>query len=302
MYLNPKVHYIPPNPIKRDKRVGIYCRVSKNDIEQLQSLSAQVSGLTRLVSVNPRWLLVDIYMDIASSKTGSKRKEFNRMLNDIESKNIDIVITKSVSRFARDTLESLEALKIIREAGVRIIFEQEQLDSLDTDSDLMISIISSIAQAENESRSKNIKWGLQKRAAQGTSKLYNRKCYGYTHDSKGELIIKENEAKVVRKIFDWYLSGKSIVGIVNELEQRSIKSSTGKDKWPKHSIDTMLSNEKYIGSVRLVDPIDKATQYLSSENHPAIISKEIFDAVQIEKKNRSNLVKGDDSNNIRKEI
>ncbi len=124
----------------------------------------------------------------------------------------------------------------------------------------MISIISSIAQAENESRSKNIKWGLQKRAAQGTSKLYNRKCYGYTYNSMGELIIKENEAKAVRKIFDWYSSGKSILGIVNELEQRNIKSSTGKNKWPKRSIDAMLNNEKYIGLVRLIDPIDKVTQ------------------------------------------
>lgn len=117
----------------------------------------------------------------------------------------------------------------------------------------MISIIESIAQAENESRSDNIKRGIKQKVAQGTSKIYNRKCYGYENDTDGELIIKEEEAKNVKLIFDLYLQGSSIIGIMKELENRGIKTPTGKDTWSKRTIDVMLSNEKYIGVVRLLD-------------------------------------------------
>ncbi len=153
---NKTIHFIPPLPPKREKRVGIYCRVSTNSAEQLKSLTAQVSALTRLTAVNPKWLLVDVYIDIASSKTGSSRKEFSRMLQDCKSRDIEIILTKSISRFGRDTVEILDALNQLRALGIRVIFEQEVLDTADTDNDLMISIIESIAQAENESRSDNI--------------------------------------------------------------------------------------------------------------------------------------------------
>ena len=186
-----KVHFIPPIPQKRDKRIGIYCRVSTNSSEQLQSLAAQVSHLTKITAATPQWLLVDVYMDISTSKTGSSRKEFNRMLDDCTSHKLDIIFTKSISRFGRDTVETIEALSKLKNAGVRVIFEQEELDTANTDSDLMISIIESFAQAENESRSENIKWGIKQGAASGTSKLYDRKCYGYKHDEEGKLIIDE---------------------------------------------------------------------------------------------------------------
>lgn len=204
---NRKVHFIPPRPVQREKRVGIYCRVSSNSMEQLNSLTNQISALTRLIATISNWLLVDTYIDIASGKSGSKRKEFIRMLEDCQAKNIEIVITKNISRFGRDTIKVLESLNKLKEHGVRAIFEQEGLDTADTDSELMISIIESIAQAENESRSENIKWGYRRHVAQGTSKLYNRKCYGYENDTGGELIIKEDEAKNVRLIFEMYLRG-----------------------------------------------------------------------------------------------
>jgi len=210
---NKTIHFIPPLPLKREKRVGIYCRVSTNSADQLKSLAAQVSALTRLTAANPKWLLVDVYIDIASSKTGSSRKEFSRMLQDCKSRDIEIILTKSISRFGRDTVEILDALNQLKVLGVRVIFEQEVLDTADTDNDLMISIIEAIAQAENESRSDNIKWGIKQRAAQGTSKLYNRKCYGYKNDANGNLIIDEKEAKNVRMIFNTYLQGKSVLGI-----------------------------------------------------------------------------------------
>lgn len=293
---NKRIHFIPPLPPKREKRVGIYCRVSTNSSEQLKSLTAQVSTLTRLTVANPKWLLVDVYIDIASSKVGSSRKEFSRMLQDCKSRDIEIILTKSISRFGRDTVEILDALNQLRVLGVRVIFEQEVLDTADTDNDLMISIIEAVAQAENESRSDNIKWGIKQRAAQGTSKLYNRKCYGYINDAEGKLVIDEKEAKNVHMIFNLYLQGRSVLGIAKELERLGIKSPTGKEKWAKRTIDVMLSNEKYTGNVRLLDDGKHDVLYLAEDNNPAIISKEIFKAVQIEKQHRSNVIKSEDGN------
>lgn len=286
-----KVHFIPPKPQKRDKRIGIYCRVSTNSSEQLQSLAAQVSHLTKITAATPQWLLADVYMDISTSKTGSSRKEFNRMLDDCTSHKLDIIFTKSISRFGRDTVETIEALSILKNAGVRVIFEQEELDTANTYSDLMISIIESFAQAENESRSENIKWGIKQGAASGTSKLYDRKCYGYKHDEEGKLIIDEETAENVKIIFDLYLSGQSVLGIIKELEKRKIPSPTGKEKWCKRTIDVMLSNEKYTGDVRLLKTGKSEVHYLATDNNPAIISKEVFKAVQIEKGRRSNVIK-----------
>ncbi len=290
---NPKVHYIPANPPKREKRVGIYCRVSTNSTEQLQSLTAQVSHLTRLTATVPQWLLSDVYIDIATSKTGSSRKGFNRMLEDCRSHKLEIVITKDVSRFGRDTVEVLDAFNQLKALGVRVIFEGNSLDTANTDSDLMVAVMESIAQAENESRSENIRWGIMQRAAQGTSKLYDRKCYGFKHDKDGHLVIDEEKAKNVKLIFNLYLSGQSVVGIIKELEKRKILSPTGKAKWCKRTIDVMLSNEKYTGDVELLKSGKNEVHYLASGNNPAIISKEVFEEVQVEKGRRSNVVRNE---------
>ncbi len=280
---NPKVHYIPANPPKREKRVGIYCRVSTNSMEQLQSLTAQVSHLTRLTATVPQWLLSDVYMDIATSKTGSSRKEFNRMLEDCKSHKLEIVITKDVSRFGRYTVEVLDAFNQLNALGVRVIFEGNSLDTANTDSDLMVAIMESIAQAENESRSEDIKWGIKQRAAQGTSKLYDRKCYGYKHNENGHSVIDEEKAKNVKLIYDLYLSGQSVVGIIKELAKRKILSPKGKENWNKRSIEWILSNEKYTGDVELLKSSKSEVHYLASGSHPAIISREVFEAVQMEK-------------------
>lgn len=291
---NRTVRYIPPYASLRRIKVGIYCRVSTTGADQLVSLSAQVSALTRLVAATPQWILVDVYLDICSANGRLERKELNRMLEDVKANKVKLVLTKSVSRFGRDTVETLEAVKVIRESQARIIFENEQLDSDDTDSSLMISTIEALAQSENESRSENIKWGLKQRAAQGTSKLFNRICYGYSKDESGELVINEDEAQVVRKIYNWYLNGMTSIGIVKKLYELGIKSSTGNDKWSKQSIDRILKNEKYTGCVRLFDSDSRDIQYLSEDNHPAIISKERFAATQNLRKERSNVVSTED--------
>lgn len=282
---NPKV----ANPPKREKRVGIYCRVSTNSMEQLQSLIAQVSHLTRLTATVPQWLLSDVYMDIATSKTGSSRKEFNRMLEDCKSHKLEIVITKDVSRFGRDTVEVL--MLLLKALGFRVIFEGNNLDTANTNCDLMVAVIESIAQAENESRSENIKWGIKQRAEAGTSKLYDRKCYGYKLDESGHLVIDEETAKNVKFIYDLYLSGQSVVGIIKELAKRKIFSPKGKENWNKRSIEWILSNEKYTGNVELLKSSKSEVHYLASGSRPAIISKEVFETVQMEKGRRSNVVR-----------
>lgn len=287
---NPKVRYISANPPKREKRVGIYCRVSTNSMEQFQSLIDQVSYLTRLTTV-PQWLLSDVYMDIATSKTGSSRKEFERMLEDCKSHKLEIVITKNISRFGRDTVEILDALNQLRVLGVCVIFEQEELDITNTDSNLMISVIEALAQAENESRSENIRMGIKYRAAAGTSKLYDRKCYGYKHNEDGYLVIDGEKEKNVKLIFDLYLDGQSVIGIIKELEKREIFSPTGKMKWCKRTIDVMLSNEKYIGDVELLKSSESEVYYLASGNNPNYNIKGSLEAVQNEKVRRSNVVK-----------
>lgn len=294
MEYNPRVQIIPAKPKPRDKRVAIYARVSSNSVEQLNSLTAQISGLTRLTAANPTWLLVDTYIDIASSKTGSHRKEFNRLLADCTANKVDIVLTKNISRFGRDSVEVLTAVEKLVDAGVRVLFITEGIDTEKDDYRLYISVHESFAQAENETRSANIKWGNKQRAADGTSKLYDRKCYGYTNDENGKLTIVDEQADVVKMIFDWYLQGDSIGVIIKKLKHQGIKTPTGKEDWSKRTIDTMLSNDKYAGNVILLKKNLNSERFLSKKNHPAIISEETFKTVQIEKGRRSNVVVGED--------
>lgn len=298
--MNPKVWYIPAKRTDPGMNVGIYCRVSTGEKNQLYSLAAQIAALTRAVANVEQWKLTDTSIDIASAKGESPRREFERMTREAEAHHISVILTKSISCFGRDTVDTLQALNVMKEFGVRMIFEQESLDTKDVESSLMISIIESLAQAENESRSDNIKWGIHQRAAQGTSKLYDRKCYGYEHDENWKLIINEEQAVVVRKIFNWYLGGLSINGIIKELEKQTIKSPTGKDKWNKRSLEVMLSNEKYKGAVRLFDDKKSEVQYLVSNNNPTIITEEVFVAVQKEKANRSNIEVDENGNQVRK--
>lgn len=288
--MDAKVFFIPAKPDKIVKNVGIYCRVSTSEKDQLDSLSAQISALTRAVSHVEQWKLCDTFIDIGSAKTEVPRKEFERMLQECEAHHISIILTKSISRFGRDTVDTLEALRRLKAAGTRVIFEQENLDTDNTDSDLMISVIESFAQAENETRSDNIRMGLSFRAASGTSGLYKRRLYGYDKTSEGELVLNKKQAQVVRDIFRWYIDGKSVLGIITELETKGIPSPTGKLKWSKRSIENVLTNEKYIGTVRLTDSVSGEYEYLARDNHPPIITEDVFRDAQEAKKRRSNVV------------
>ena len=267
-------------------------------------MSYQASFFVQMVNERHDWNLVDIYLDFKSGESIRERPEFNRMLMDAEIGKIDIILTKSISRFGRNTEETISALRELKDRGVSVIFDQESIDTATADSELVISILSAFAEEENKSRRDDQNWGIEKRLNDGTSEIYKRACYGYKKDASGELIIDTEKAKVVQDIFEMYLSGKSIVGIISELEVKGIKSPTGKDKWSKRTIDTMLSNEKYTGDVlafktfSIYTPSHKRIknnegyhkQYLRTNLQPAIISKEIFKEVQKEKTRRTNIV------------
>lgn len=204
------------------------------------------------------------------------------------------MITKSFSRFGRDTVEALETIRLFKDNKVQLIFDQENFDTFRDDGELILSIYESVAQADYESRGRNIKLGHRHRAMDGISSLYHRKCYGYDHDEEGYLVINEKQAAVVRQIFDWYMEGNSIVGLIKLLEQHKIASPRGKAKWSKRALETMLSDEKYIGRVHLFRDNEEEGSYVSYNNHPAIISENTFERVQQEKKKRSNVVKNGD--------
>lgn len=228
------------------------------------------------------------------------RPAFHQMIEECKAGLTDIVVVKNISRLGRDTVEVLDAINTLKEADVRIIFRQEELDTLTVGSSLLISTIEACTQAENETRSANIKWGIKQRVANGNLGFYRRKCYGYDKDENGDLVINEEQAVIVRLIFDLYLGGKSILGIVKELKERGIKSPTGKDNWPKRSIEEMLSNEKYIGIAVVNVDGEKGQIYKLNNSHPAIISKEMFDAVQKTCKQRSNVETDEHGNTHRK--
>ncbi len=287
--MDPKIWYIPAKRTEPGMNVGIYCRVSTNEKNQLNSLAAQIAALTHAVANVEQWRLTDTFIDIASAKSESPRHEFERMIKEAEAHHISVILTKSISRFGRDTVDTLEAIHRLKAAGVRVIFDEDGLDTNVVDDELLISVAESFAQSENESRSMNIRMGLRNRALNGSSGNYRKRLYGYEKDADGNLVIEPEQAQVVRDIFRWYNEGASIVGIQKKLAEQQIPSPRGKEKWSKRTIDNLLSNEKYIGTVRLMDSVTEGQMFEMKESHPPIITEDVFRRAQEEKKKRSNI-------------
>lgn len=298
---------------KRKLKVAVYCRVSTAHDEQLESLSNQIDYYKALVRKHLDWELIEVYRDARSGKNSSDRHEFQRMLEDCRNGKIDLIITKSISRFGRNTADTLKVINELRGLTIDVLFEVEKIRISETNKTFLMSVIEAVSQAESEARSQNIKWGIKRGLENGTSKLFNRRCYGYYNASEGNIFINEKEAEVVRKIFDLYLNGHSILCIIRELQKEGIPSPTGKKSWPKRTIDTMLSNEKYIGDVMVGKTYtldfpdnkhrinkDEQKKFLVADSHPAIISKEQFERVQEEKLHRSNIRQNKDGTVQRK--
>ena len=232
-------------------RVAAYCRVSKGGTEPEHSLQAQISYYTDMIRSDPNYQFVGVYAEIASGLNVKKRAQFQKLLRDCRKKKNDLIYTKSISRFARNTVDFLVAIRQLRKLGVDVFFENEHLYLSRERTETAMSIYAAFMEEESLQKSKSIKWGLKSGFASGTSRLANRICYGYTHNESGKLIAEPQEAEIVRLIFQLYLDGMSLSGISKELRKCGVPSPTGKETWTPRAVDKLLSNEKYIGNVLL---------------------------------------------------
>ena len=302
----PTVICIPAKPeavraSKRQLRVAAYCRVSTDDEEQLTSYEAQKNYYTDKIMTNKEWTMAGIFADEGITGTSArKRPEFLRMIRQCKQGKIDIVLTKSISRFARNTVDCLNYVRALKELGIAVIFEKENMNTLEIDSEILITMLGAFAQSESESISANVRWGIRQAMKEGKATIQYKYLYGYRKgdDSKPEII--PDQAEVVRKIYDLFLSGTPVRGIQEYLNANSVPNINGESKWARSAIDSILTNEKYCGDVLLQktyidDCINKKVKkntgqlpmYLVQNHHEGIISRETFDAAQAELARRS---------------
>ena len=291
----------------RQLRVAAYCRVSTDSDEQLDSYEAQLAYYTDAIAKNPKWRFAGIYADEGITGTqANKRPNFQKMIRDCEKGKIDFILTKSVARFARNTVDSLRYVRKLKAMGIGVFFEEQALDSMKSENEMFLGLYSVMAQAESENISANVRWGIQQRMKSGTF-AFRYTILGYRRGENGEPEIIPEEAEVVRKIFNMYLEGASLDQIKSYLETNGIKTKKGKSVWSKQIIQDMLCNERFAGDMLLQKTyiencINKKVKknrgemakYLITNNHPAIISKETFKLVQAEIARRSSKRKTSD--------
>ena len=229
-------------------RVAAYCRVSTDSDEQAGSYETQVTHYKEYIAKNPDWEFVGIYADEGISGINTKKREqFNRMIEDCMAGKIDKVITKSISRFARNTLDCLKYVRLLKDKNIAIIFEKENINTLEASGELLLTIMASLAQQESESLSQNVKLGLQFRYQEGKVQINCNHFLGYTKDANGKIVVDEEEAKVIRRIFREYLEGYTFGDIAKGLEADGILTGGKRTKWHQSTIQGILQNEKYIG-------------------------------------------------------
>ena len=312
-----KITVIPPkinlNTAKKQEvkqlNVVAYCRVSTAQEEQETSYEAQVSYYTKLITENPSWNLAGIYADDGISGTNTKKRDdFNEMMDRCLQKghSIDMILTKSISRFARNTVDCLSCIRKLKEKNIAIYFEKENINTLESTGELLITILSSQAQEESRNISENVKWGLKRKYEKGEVLL--RRMFGYRKGADGQLYVVPEEAEAVRMIYGKYLEGESMNSIARILKENSIKTIRGNAEWNVSSIRTILINEKYIGDAMAQKTF--TTDYLTKERkenrgelqkyyvenaHEAIIPREVFYKVQEELNQRANVYKKSNS-------
>lgn len=287
----------------RQKRVAAYCRVSTDSDEQITSYNTQKKVYTEMIAKNPEWEFAGIYADEGISGTrADKRPGFTQMIKDCYAGKIDIIITKSVSRFARNTVECLEYVRELKAMGIGIIFEEQNIDTLKSDSELYLVIYAGFAQSESESMSKNITWSFRKNFEEGKVLFRYKQLLGYKKGDNGEPEIVPEEAAIVERIFDMFLEGRSLLMISEILQQENIVIPGKSFKFTKHMIQNILRNEKYCGDCILQKTVTvscitkerkvnegEAPMYLVQNNHPPIICREKFNRTQEELSRRNAL-------------
>lgn len=277
-------------------RVAAYCRVSTKQEEQLNSYEVQTRYYTDKVNSEPTWVLAGIFADKGITGTSvKKRDEFNKMIRLCKRGKIDMIITKSISRFARNTVDCLEHTRMLKELGVDVFFEEQGIHSIQQGSEFYITIYGSIAQSESENISANVKWGKEQSAKEGNVPFSCKNFLGYSKDEAGNIVIVPDEAEVIRDIYRMFLSGDSVMNIKQALEAKSILTPRGKAVWSQSTIISILTNEKYKGDAIInktytTDCLSKKVKvnngerpkYYIENNPPAIIDAITFGRVQEE--------------------
>lgn len=270
--------------------------MSTDQDEQLSSYENQVNYYREYILKHEDYELVDIYADEGISATNTKKRDaFNRLIQDCRGGKVDRILVKSISRFARNTLDCIKYVRELKELGIGVTFEKENIDSLDSKGEVLLTILSSLAQDESRSISENSTWGIRKKFERGVVQVNTTNFMGYDKDEKGNLIINHEQAKVVRYIFDRFLEGYSPEFISKELRKQKIPGCTGKARWCPSAIWKMLQNEKYKGDALLqktytvdfltkkrIDNDGQVNQYYIENNHEPILDRDKWDIVQLE--------------------
>ncbi|MDE6604776.1 MAG: recombinase family protein [Clostridia bacterium] len=283
-------------------RVAAYARVSTDHEEQESSYEAQVEHFTRYIEGHEDWEMAGIFADPGISGKNIKRPEFQRMIAECENGRIDKIITKSVSRFARNTLDCVQSVRKLKEQGIGVYFEKENLDTLQESSEFVLTIMASLAEEESRSISNNIRWSIKKKFENGQVVMSTASFLGYTMDKDGKLQIVPEQAVTVKRIYGEFLDGYSLSEIANGLMRDGVLSPKGKTTWHPTTIKSILQNEKYKGdchlqktylpdflSPRRIKNEGQADSYYVEDSHAGIVSKEMFEMVQQEFKNRNEL-------------
>jgi len=296
----PKVTVIPAKPellkknLQRQLRVAAYCRVSTDEEEQLTSYEAQKTYYTDKIMQNKDWTMAGIFADEGITGTSArKRPEFLRMIRLCRQKKIDVVLTKSISRFARNTVDCLNYIRALKELDIAIIFEKENINTLESESEIIITLMGAFAQAESESISQNVRWGIRQSMREGRYGFIP--VYGYKKDDDGTIRIIPEQAEVVRRIYASFLMGDPIEGIRAWLREENIPTCSGRGAWANNAIESMLRNEKYCGDMllqktfrsdcisrRVIRNDGQLPKYLVQNHHAAIIDRRTFELVQSE--------------------
>ncbi|MCI5802065.1 MAG: recombinase family protein [Oscillospiraceae bacterium] len=298
----PKLIVIPANPelarkkaVRRQLRVAAYCRVSTDSEEQMTSYEAQKTYYTDKIMQNPQWSMAGIFADEGITGTSAeKRPEFLRMIRLCRKRKIDLILVKSISRFARNTVDCLHYIRALKEMGIAVIFEKENINTLDSEGEMLITLLGAFAQAESESISQNVRWGIRQAMREGRVSLRCKQLYGFTEDENGQPQVLPDEAEVVRRIYKSFLRGQSIRMIKGWLDAEGIAPRKGKE-WSLSSIENILKNEKYCGDVllqktfisdcisrKVIKNVGQLPMYLIENHHEGIVSRETYQAVQAE--------------------
>ena len=303
---------VPEPNTTRKLRVAAYCRVSTKYESQKSSIELQKCHYENYIQEHSNWIFVGVFVDYGSRGRIVKRREFQKMLQKALKGEINCIITKSISRFSRNTVDMLQTIRALKEKGVTVWFEKENIRSTDKNIELVITIHTMLAQEEIRNMSENIQWGFKRRFEQGITLNNYKYFYGYDVIN-GELIINEQQAEVVRDIYDWYLQGMSLGQIKGNLEENHIKTASGKEVWSKSVIQEMLCNEKYMGdcilqkyftenylSGKKAKNIGQRDRYYVHDSHQGIISKEKFLEVACEMTRRKSMTVDADGKIVKK--